>query len=90
MADPRKTPNDGSQPGVLGDQTEEQNLGQPGNPKARITKGEVEAAFGDDGSKPGVLGDQTEEQNLGQPGNPKARITKAEVQAAFGKDKKKD
>ena len=51
MADPRKTPNDGSQPGVLGDQTEEQNLGQPGNSKARITKDEVQAAFGKDKKK---------------------------------------
>ena len=39
---------DGSQPGVLGDGTEEQNLGQPGNPKARITEEEVEEAFKDD------------------------------------------
>ena len=51
MADPRQPPNDGSQPGVLGDQTEEQNLGQPGNPSARITKDEVEAAFGKDKPK---------------------------------------
>jgi hypothetical protein len=44
---------DGSQPGVLGDGTEEQNLGQPGNPKARITEEEVEEAFGDkDGKTP--------------------------------------
>lgn len=46
MPDPRDNPNDGSQPGVLGDETEEQNLGQPGNPAARITKEEVEEAFG--------------------------------------------
>ncbi len=32
-------------PGMLGDGTEEQNLGQPGNPAARITKEEVNAAF---------------------------------------------
>ena len=51
MPDPRQTANDGSQPGVLGDQTEEQNLGQPGNPSARITEAEVEAAFGKDGKK---------------------------------------
>ena len=38
---------DGSQPGVLGDGTEEQNLGQPGNPKARITEEEVQEAFKD-------------------------------------------
>lgn len=51
MPDPRQSANDGSQPGVLGDETEEQNLGQPGDPSARITKEEVEAAFGKDGRK---------------------------------------
>src|SRR5271154_1158098 len=33
-------------PGMMGDGTEEQNLGQRGNPKARIKKKEVAAAFG--------------------------------------------
>ena len=32
-------------PGMMGDGTEEQNLGQPGNPAARIKKDEVNAAF---------------------------------------------
>jgi hypothetical protein len=32
-------------PGMMGDGTEEQNLGQPGNPAARIKKDDVEAAF---------------------------------------------
>jgi hypothetical protein len=32
-------------PGMMGDGTEEQNLGQTGNPKARITQEEVEDAF---------------------------------------------
>lgn len=32
-------------PGMLGDGTEEQNLNQRGDPKARITKNDVEAAF---------------------------------------------
>jgi hypothetical protein len=32
-------------PEMMGDETEEQNLNQPGNPKARIRKDEVEAAF---------------------------------------------
>jgi hypothetical protein len=32
-------------PGMMGDGTEEQNLGQPGNPAARIKKGEVDVAF---------------------------------------------
>jgi hypothetical protein len=31
--------------GMLGDGTEEQNLNQPGNPAARITQEEVDAAF---------------------------------------------
>ncbi|MDI1285708.1 MAG: hypothetical protein PSV46_15050 [Reyranella sp.] len=35
-----------SRPGMMGDGTEEQNLGQPGNPDARIKKDEVDAAFG--------------------------------------------
>lgn len=35
----------GSRPGVLGDETEEQNLNQPGNPDARINREEVEDAF---------------------------------------------
>ena len=38
--------NDGSQPGVMGDGTEEQNLGQKGHPEARITEAEVKDAFG--------------------------------------------
>ena len=33
-------------PGMMGDGTEEQNLGQRGNPSARIKKKEVAAAFG--------------------------------------------
>jgi hypothetical protein len=32
-------------PGMMGDGTEEQNLGQRGNPSARIKKREVAAAF---------------------------------------------
>ena len=38
-------------PGMMGDGTEEQNLGQPGNPAARIKKGEVDAAFAKDTDK---------------------------------------
>jgi hypothetical protein len=44
--------NDGSQPGVLGDWTEEQNLGQPGHPEDRITEKDVDEAFGDEAKKP--------------------------------------
>jgi len=33
-------------PGMMGDGTEEQNLGQKGDPAARITKKDVDAAFG--------------------------------------------
>ncbi|MDX7952774.1 DUF2934 domain-containing protein [Lichenihabitans sp. Uapishka_5] len=33
-------------PGMMGDGTEEQNLGQPGNPAARIGEDEVREAFG--------------------------------------------
>jgi hypothetical protein len=38
-------------PGMMGDGTEEQNLGQPGNPGARIKKDEVDAAFAKDSAK---------------------------------------
>lgn len=34
-----------SHPGMMGDGTEEQNLGQPGTPSARIKKDEVDTAF---------------------------------------------
>ena len=40
-----------SHPGMMGDGTEEQNLGQPGNPAARIREDEVDAAFGKGGKK---------------------------------------
>jgi hypothetical protein len=36
-------------PGMMGDGTEEQNLGQKGNPDARITESEVKEAFKDGG-----------------------------------------
>jgi hypothetical protein len=38
-------------PGMMGDGTEEQNLGQPGNPAARIKKDEVNDAFAKDANK---------------------------------------
>lgn len=38
-------------PGMMGDGTEEQNLGEKGNPDARIKKDEVDAAFGKDKPK---------------------------------------
>ena len=41
---PKKEP---SHPGMMGDGTEEQNLNQPGDPKARISRKEVEEAFKD-------------------------------------------
>jgi len=43
----------GSRPGVLGDETEEQNLNQPGNPEARITEQEIDEAFGQKGGSQG-------------------------------------
>jgi hypothetical protein len=48
--EPKKTPAE-PHPGMMGDGTEEQNLGQPGNPTARIKKDEVDAAFGKDKPK---------------------------------------
>lgn len=38
-------------PGVMGDGTEEQNLGQTGDPSKRITEDEVDEAFGGDQSE---------------------------------------
>ena len=40
-----------SHPGMMGDGTEEQNLGERGNPGARIKKAEVNAAFGKSAAK---------------------------------------
>jgi hypothetical protein len=48
--DSKKTPTT-PHPGMMGDGTEEQNLGQPGNPAARIKKDEVDAAFAKDEKK---------------------------------------
>jgi hypothetical protein len=43
---PKQTkPKQPSHPGMLGDGTEEQNLNQPGDPKARITRDEVVDTF---------------------------------------------
>ena len=41
-----KKPAKVAHPGMMGDGTEEQNLGERGNPAARIKKKEVVAAFG--------------------------------------------
>jgi hypothetical protein len=46
---PGKTKPAESHPGMMGDGTEEQNLGQPGDPAARIKEEEVDAAFGKGG-----------------------------------------
>jgi hypothetical protein len=43
--DSKDTKKNAPHPGMMGDGTEEQNLGQPGNPAARIKKDEVNAAF---------------------------------------------
>jgi hypothetical protein len=56
-ADPKHTDKDSKEkpatphPGMMGDGTEEQNLGQHGNPTARIKKDEVDAAFAKDAKK---------------------------------------
>jgi hypothetical protein len=48
--DPKKTDKKSktatAHPGMMGDGTEEQNLGQRGNPAARIKEDEVDDAFG--------------------------------------------
>ena len=41
-----KEPNPIVHPGMMGDGTEEQNLGEPGDPSKRIKEDEVDAAFG--------------------------------------------
>ncbi len=46
---PGKTKPAESHPGMMGDGTEEQNLGQPGDSAARIKEEEVDAAFGKGG-----------------------------------------
>jgi hypothetical protein len=51
MADKQEQPIINTTPGVMGDGTEEQNLGQPGDPSKRITEDEVQDAFGE--KKPG-------------------------------------
>jgi hypothetical protein len=38
-------PQDGSQPGVLGDESQAQDLGQPGHPEDRVTEADVRDAF---------------------------------------------
>jgi hypothetical protein len=44
MAD-NTVPQGGSRPGVLGDQSQAQDLGQPGHPEDRISENEVKEAF---------------------------------------------
>jgi hypothetical protein len=48
MADKQDEPKTVTTPGVMGDGTEEQNLGQPGDPKKRITEEEVDDAFSEE------------------------------------------
>jgi len=47
---PKKKPAT-AHPGMMGDGTEEQNLGQKGDPAARIKKDEIDAAFRKDATK---------------------------------------
>jgi hypothetical protein len=70
MADPRETrsfedkdpthgkdtPPYANKPGqhMMGDETEEQNLNQPGDPSQRITEEDVEEAFRQEGGQPGA------------------------------------
>jgi hypothetical protein len=48
---PKKKKSATAHPGMMGDGTEEQNLGQKGNPAARIKKDEIDAAFRKDAAK---------------------------------------
>lgn len=47
MADPRENRTEDPHLEMMGDETQEQNLNQPGHPEKRIKKDEVEAAFGE-------------------------------------------
>jgi hypothetical protein len=49
-----KNQRDISHPGMMGDGTQEQSLGERGNPAARIEKREVKAAFGKHNAKKSV------------------------------------
>jgi ElaB/YqjD/DUF883 family membrane-anchored ribosome-binding protein len=55
MTNDATTADGNSHPGMMGDGTEEQNLNQTGNPSARITEAEVQAAFGGGGGKTGTV-----------------------------------
>jgi len=60
MTDPHNEDTVDLHPGMMGDGTEEQNLGQEGDPTARITEDEVVEAFeGDD--------DDAEEEGADEP-----------------------
>lgn len=49
MADRQEQPTrTNTTPGVMGDGTEEQNLGQPGDPSKRISEDEVKDAFSEE------------------------------------------
>ena len=50
--------------GVLGDETIEQKLNQEGDPEARITRADVEAAFADRPRREGEGGTAREPRNL--------------------------
>ena len=74
MADTDSKPND-RHPGMMGDGTEEQSLGQKGDPSARITEAEVKSAF-DSGEGPNsraaepLAKDQTHDQLGERPNAP--------------------
>lgn len=53
LAKPKASKNqrDISHPGMMGDGTQEQSLGERGNPAARIKKRELKAAFGKHNTK---------------------------------------
>lgn len=53
MADTPETRTEDPHPGMMGDGTEEQNLGQPGHPENRIKEDEVEEAFKNGGGTEG-------------------------------------
>jgi hypothetical protein len=84
---------DESPPGVLGDETIEQNLNQEGHPEAKITRADVEAAFGDQPRREGEA-ETAREEHAGErravdPGHAGAKPKAARAGARRGAGKAK-
>jgi hypothetical protein len=58
MADPTRNVTEDPHLEMMGDETEEQNLNQPGHPEKRIKEDEVQKAFGGEGKDKREGGEQ--------------------------------